>query len=122
MNTNAELDAFADRVIAIEAIKDSDLSSRISPARRDPLEPLSNLAPANGGSIRSDTRLKPEPHGWSFKNENRVPSPKRPHACDMSKLVSPARLLGAKRSLTDIIPCLQAPKIISQSVPRWLCL
>ncbi|EAW16751.1 LOW QUALITY PROTEIN: uncharacterized protein NFIA_000950 [Aspergillus fischeri NRRL 181] len=97
-NTIAELDTFADRVIAVEAIKDSDLSSRASPARRDPLEPLSNLAPANGGSVRSDTRIKPEPRDWSFNNENRVPSPKPPHACGMSGLESPARLLGAKEA------------------------
>ncbi|GFF42819.1 nuclear GTPase SLIP-GC [Aspergillus udagawae] len=96
MNTIAELDTFGDRVIAIEAIKDSDLGSRTSPARRDPLEPLSNLAPANGGSVMSDTTIKREPQVWSFNNENRVPSPKPPNATGMSNLESPARLLGPK--------------------------
>ncbi|GFF68332.1 hypothetical protein IFM62136_07245 [Aspergillus lentulus] len=96
MNTIAELDTFGDRVIAVEAIMDSDLTSRTSPARRDPLEPLSNLAPANVGSLKSDTSIKPEPQDWSFNNENRVPSPKPPNARGITKLESPARLLGAK--------------------------
>ncbi|GIJ86574.1 hypothetical protein Asppvi_005463 [Aspergillus pseudoviridinutans] len=98
MNTIAELDTFGDRVIAVEAIKDSDLGSRTSPARRDPLEPLSNLAPANAGSVKSDTRIKREPQDWSFNNENRVHSPKPPNACGMSKLESPAHLLGPKEA------------------------
>ncbi|PKX89180.1 uncharacterized protein P174DRAFT_425115 [Aspergillus novofumigatus IBT 16806] len=63
------------RLIAVEAIKDSDLSSRTSPARRDPLEPP----------------FQPSPGKRSI-----VPSPKLPNACGMSKLESPARLLGAK--------------------------
>lgn len=72
MNTIAELDTFGDRVIAVEAIKDSDLASRTSPARRDPLEPLSNLALTNGGSVKPDTRIKPEPQDGSFNDENRL--------------------------------------------------
>jgi hypothetical protein len=101
MNTIAELDTFADRVIAVEAIKDSDPSSRTSPAQRDPLEPLSNLAPANGGSVKSDMRIKPEPQDWSVNNENRVPSPKPPNACGISRLESSARLLGAKEDTPE---------------------
>ncbi|GFF62689.1 hypothetical protein IFM60648_00689 [Aspergillus lentulus] len=91
MNTIAELDTFGDRVIAVEAIMDSDLSSRTSPARRNPLEPLSNLAPANVGSPKPDTRIKPEPQDWSVNNENGVHSPKPPNACGLSRLESPAR-------------------------------
>jgi hypothetical protein len=74
-NTVAELNTFSDRVIAVEAIKDSDLASRTSPARRDPLEPLSNQASTNGGSVKSNTRIKPESQDGSFNDENRVSSP-----------------------------------------------
>ncbi|RHZ70209.1 hypothetical protein CDV55_107798 [Aspergillus turcosus] len=126
MNTIAELDTFGDRVIAVEAIKDSDLASRTSPARRGPLEPLSNLAPTNGGSVKSDTRIKPEPQDGSFNDksrvsappalyipgasikpqpqagsfsgENQVSSPKPPNTCGTSKLESPARL-GMKEAV-----------------------
>ncbi|RHZ58383.1 uncharacterized protein CDV56_104314 [Aspergillus thermomutatus] len=99
MDTVAELDTFADRVIAVEAIKQSELASRTSPARRDPLEALSSQAPANGGLVKSDTRIKPEPQDWPVNDENRVSSPKPPSTGGISKSESPSRLLGRKEAV-----------------------
>ncbi|EAW12440.1 uncharacterized protein ACLA_064110 [Aspergillus clavatus NRRL 1] len=90
--TIGELDSFFDGVIALESIKQSDLVSRTSPPQRDPLQPLSTLAPVDARNVQPESLVKPEPQNWPPDHENLIPPLKTFGPGTLCKQESPVSL------------------------------
>ena len=86
----AQLNSFGDKVVALEAIKKSDLPSRTIAPRREPLQPISGQGSMNG-VVPNEIPIKHESPDWVPGDENRPP---QSHPTSLSR---PQHGVGVKK-------------------------